>query len=144
MKVLLTCVGVAVVVGVTLTVVGFAGGWGSKAVAIVSPANVEKQYSVVIESWNALSKAADNACMAQGATSTENSPTMVESPTLAYASTYRNIQARYNSATANVFKAGLVGPAGYPDNVPTFPELTGPNPDFCAVSVKLMDLRAAE
>ena len=144
LRVLLTVVGVTVVIGATMSVVGLATGWGGKAVKVVSPANVQKQYAVIIDDWNSLSKAAYNACMAQGATPDPNSPTMVESPALAYAATYRNIQAHYNSAWDNVFKAGLVGPAGYPRHVDTFPELTGPNPDFCAVSMKLNDLRAAE
>jgi hypothetical protein len=132
------------VAAVIITVVGFAGNWGQKAVSVVSPENVEKQYSVVIKKWESLTTAADNACMAgAGVDGGPNAPVFVESPAVAYAGVYRNIRTAYNSAQANVFEAGLVGPSGYPKSIPNFPEATGATPDFCSISTQLAALKEA-
>jgi hypothetical protein len=118
--------------------------WGEKAASVVSPENVEKQYSVVIKSFESLTTAADTACMAgTGVDGGPNSPVFVESPAVAYAGTYRNIRTTYNSAQANVFEAGLVGPSGYPKYIPNFPESIGATPDFCSISMKLVALKEA-
>ena len=137
-------VGLVVIAFIVITVLGFAGGWGVKAVSVVSPENVSKQYSVVIKTWEALETTASNACQAAGpADTSSNAPTLVESPSFAYSATYRNVRAKYNAAQENVFEAKLVGPAGYPKSVPDFAEAQGKNPDFCAVSERLSALRTS-
>ncbi|RLP73657.1 hypothetical protein D9V32_14090 [Mycetocola tolaasinivorans] len=135
--------GLVIAVLVVLALLAFGGRWGQKALDTVGPDNVSKQYAVIIENWQSLSVTADNACLAQSAASGAGSPTLVESPALAYAATYRNVAARYNAAFADVFKAGLVGPPGYPREIPSYPEAVGASPDFCAVSSNLAMLRAS-
>lgn len=43
---------------------------------------------------------------------------LVESPAFAYGATYRGIVVDYNRRQKNIFEAGLVGPSGYPKEVP--------------------------
>ncbi|QNE48597.1 hypothetical protein F1C58_16180 (plasmid) [Glaciihabitans sp. INWT7] len=137
--------GLGVVAAIIFGVLGFAGAWTSKSASIVSPANVEKQYGVVIKNWEALTAAADTACqVAAPQPASSDQPLIVESPSLAYASVYRNIWVKYNAAQANVFDAGLVGPPGYPKEIPRYKEASGPSPDFCAISDKLAALKAAQ
>ena len=137
-------IGILVLFAVIFGVLGFAGGWANKAAKVAGPANVEKQYDQVITNWESLTSAADNACMAVGSvTTTENSPTFVESPAMAYVATYRSIRVDYNAAQADMFKAKVVGPAGYPSEIPNFVEATGQTPDFCSVGTQLAELKAA-
>ena len=140
----LIAVGVVVLFAVILGALSFGGAWAKKGADVVGPANVEKQYDQVITNWESLTSAADNACMAVGSvTTTENSPTFVESPAMAYVATYRSIRVDYNAAQADLFKAKVVGPSGYPSEIPNFVEATGQTPDFCSVGTQLAELKAA-
>ena len=59
----------------------------------LSPKNVETQHNAVIDNYNAVITAAENASVAQGDIEPQNpnlSPQMVEAITMAYAATYRN------------------------------------------------------
>ena len=126
-----------------LTGCSVASSYVDKGIEKLSADNVEQEYAKVIEGWNNLSVAADNACLAQSGSAAENGPTLVESPAAAYAAVYRTQVADYNSRQADIFKADLVGPPGYPASVPAFPEAVGAQPDFCSISVKLAALKEA-
>jgi hypothetical protein len=98
--------------------------------------------SSVITKWNALSKSAENACLAQDESESDsNSPVLVEDPSFAYKATYRSIKAEYNSTMNDIFKAGFIGPSGYPRQIPS-DWTDGPKDDFCSVSSQLIDLKA--
>jgi hypothetical protein len=124
-----------------LTGCSTAAGYVQKGQEIISADNLEEQHDRVIREWRSLTTAADNACAAQAQGDRDDAaPTLVESPALAYAATYRTVWAEYNARTENIFEAGFVGPVGYPKNIPNF--VTGPNPDFCGVSAQLAQLKA--
>jgi hypothetical protein len=122
---------------VVLAIIGFASGWGRTAVQVVSPENVKAQHELVIGHYNDLRAAADNLCTVQEAAAVEKSdrsPVLVESATLAYEATFRNIRADYNAAVENLFKAKIVMPAGYP----TSTELNAlDTKDWCHVTEQL-------
>lgn len=123
------------VAGVVFGLFRFVGGWGKTASDVVSGPNVKAQHTAVIEDWESLKASANNACTAQGAVQAENSPTMVEDPAFAYAATYRGIVADYNRRQDNLFEAKIVGPAGYPTDVPSLD--LGPETDWCSVATTL-------
>jgi hypothetical protein len=129
--------------GATLILTGcsVAQSYIDKGQEVISADNVEDQYTRVIKGWNGLITSSDNACNAQK-TNDPNSPTFVEDPALAYKATYRNIWVDYNARQANIFKAGFVGPPGYPKKIPNW--VQGPKPDFCAISTNLLELKAAQ
>jgi hypothetical protein len=143
MKIFFGVLGSLIVLFLLGLLLSFIFGWGQKAADTVGPENVNKQYDLVIQNWNALTTAADNACAVTEKEGGVNSPTFVESPAQAYIATYRNIRTEYNSAQENIFDAKLVGPSGYPEFVPNFPEATGAAPDFCSVSTQLANLQAS-
>lgn len=116
-----------------------ASGYVQKGAEVISADNLEEQHDRVIRDWRALTTAADNACAAQSA---DPDGTLVESPSLAYAATYREVWASYNARTENIFEAGFVGPPGYPKDIPNY--VTGPDPDFCDVSAELAELKAQQ
>ena len=105
----------------------------------LSPKNVETQHNAVIDNYNAVITAAENACAAQGDIEPQNpnlSPQMVEAITMAYAATYRNAVQGYNNTMDSNFRAGIIHPNGYPtriENVNTS--------DWCSVSSQIKSLR---
>lgn len=83
----------------------------------LSPDNVETQHNAVIDQYNAVIKAAENACVAQGDIEPQNpnlSPQMVEDVAMAYAATYRNAVQGYNNIMDSNFRAGIIHPNGHP------------------------------
>jgi len=111
-----------------------------KAQQKLSADNVEQVYDKVISSWNDLYVAAQNACEVStgGSQSAEGDPTLVESPALAYNATYRKQVSAYNATMHDIFKAGFVGPHGYPRTIPIIA-----TKDYCSVVDKLDALKAA-
>jgi hypothetical protein len=138
----------AAVVGVVVSATALAGcsvasGYVKEGERVISAQNLRTQYKYITRDWNSLITTADTACAAQAEGEKDDAdPTLVEGPALAYASTYRTVWAKYNARMADVFEAGFVGPPGYPKHIPNFDEVTGPNPDFCAVSTHLLELKA--
>lgn len=132
-KWLLGFVAVIAVVGIVFGILSWTGAWANKAAEIVAPPNVEKQFTRVIDNWEALYASAENACIAQKNTD-EDSPTFVETPEAAYAATFRRIVIDYNRRQANLFEAGIVGPPGYPKEIP---RSLGANDDWCNVPTQL-------
>lgn len=129
-------IGLAVVFGV----IGLGIGWFKAGTDIVAPENVKAQHEQVIGKYEAAIAAAGNACTVQDGTKEgdEKSPTLVESPVLAYEATFRSIIADYNSSVDNLFKAGIVAPPGYPESV-QMKDLD--TKDWCSVPDQLTDLR---
>ena len=114
----------------------------NKAEEKLSADNVEKIFDLIITDYNALIQTADTACLVQNQKETDsNSPVMVENVATAYISTYRNLFTEYNAAQADLFKAELLGPPGYPKEIPNWEEARGATPDFCQVSSYLADLK---
>lgn len=131
----------AVTLALTLAGCSTAAGYVAAGEKIISAENMEKQWDYVTRDWNALQTSADNACAASAeATKEDADPTLVESPGFAYAATYRKVWAGYNARMTNIFEAGFTGPPGYPRDIPNY--VTGPNPDFCQISMDLLVLKA--
>ncbi|GAA1412082.1 hypothetical protein AUR04nite_00040 [Glutamicibacter uratoxydans] len=112
--------------------------WVGEGKKVVSAPHVTEQYEVVIDHYNSMIAAANNACNAITTAKNDRSSTIVEDPAMAYKATFRKIQAEYGNALDNVFKAGLVGPQGYPSadavrNLDTR--------DFCLVGEDLIHMR---
>lgn len=108
---------------VAFSVLGWVGSWGGEAKRVASPDNVRAQYAVVIGDWQAMEAAAGNACQAKTSNGGSDDPTLVESPDFAYAAQFRKIAADYNAHQADIFKARLVGPKGYPRTAPTLGQM---------------------
>lgn len=134
-------IGIFIAIILVVSACNYVTAWGNKAGEVVSPDNFEKQYAVVISKYEGLIAASENACDVQTAgvaKGTSRSSTIVEDPTVAYASTYRRIAQEYNSAVDNYFEAALVGPPGYP----TATEVTAlDTSDWCMVKGELVALR---
>lgn len=122
--------GLLLVLGIGFTLLGFAQGWFSRGAEIVGPRNVSDQHFQIAEGWQSLQVAAANVCTAGTTQANENSPTLVEDPTLAYKATFRNIAAEYNRRQANLFEAKIAGPPGYPERV----VIPGDGADWCTIS----------
>lgn len=135
----IVAIAVVVVIAVVGGIIGLVGNWGSEAKHVVGPANVTNQYKVIIDDWQSLMTAADNACGAQNTTPASGDPTLVENPAFAYAATYRKIRTDYNLHFHDVFEGGLVGPRGYPKTVPDLAGTHGTG-DWCQVSSQLAAL----
>jgi hypothetical protein len=135
-----TAVASAMLVITALSGCSVAGGYVEKGKKVIGADNMEDQYHRVITDYNSLQTSADNACAAQGGSEkSDDDPTLVEGPGLAYAATYRKIWVDYNSRMNNIFEAGYVGPPGYPRRIPNF--TAGSKTDFCSVSDKLVQLK---
>jgi hypothetical protein len=118
-----------------------AAGYVKAAEDTISAENLRDQYKFVTNNWEALIQTADNACAAQGSTTSDSGPVLVEGAGLAYASTYRTVVAKYNARQDDIFEAGFVGPPGYPKEIPNY--VSGQDPDFCGISTNLIDLKIA-
>lgn len=124
-----------------LAIMSFAGKWFDTAVEVVSPDNVTTQHEQVIMNYESMIAAADNICVVQESAAKEEtgrSALIVESPTLAYEATFRNIVSEYNQAQDNLFKAKIVAPAGYPKSLAIKSLDTE---DWCTVSQQLLDMK---
>lgn len=116
-------IGVIVAIAVLGSVLGFIGSWGGEAKRIASPDNVREQNTQIIDAWESMAAAAENACAARAAAGREDGdPTLVEDPSLAYAATYRRIRAGYNRRMANLYEAQLVRKVPLPSNLRSYPE----------------------
>lgn len=118
---------VLIFVCTVLIVVGgvahFALGWLGAAADVAGPDNVKTQYATVIEDWNAMEVAAQNACAAENTPDSKQGPTFLEDPSFAYAAQYRHITVDYNRRQNNLFEAKVVGPGGYPRVAPSLEEM---------------------
>ncbi len=131
----------AVALIVMLVLLSLGLGWFGAGAHVVSAENVQKQYGTVIGEYNDMVVAAQNACTVQksvGKASTDKEPTLVESPTLAYEATFRNLVSKYSATVDNPFEGKVVVPPGYP----TSHQLAGlDTTDWCTVSSQLQSLK---
>lgn len=126
---------------VVFSIMAFVGKWFDTAVEVVSPDNVITQHEQVIQGYEAMIASAGNICVVQESAEKEKdsrSPLLVESPTLAYEATFRNIVSEYNQAQDNLFKAKIVAPAGYPKSVAIKNLDTS---DWCTVADQLYEMK---
>lgn len=114
----LAALAVIVVLALAGGVAHFALGWLGAAAEVAGPRNVKAQYAAVIEDWNALEAAAENACGATDAPGGPRSAMLLEDPAFAYKAQYRRIAVDFNRRQANIFEAEVVGPSGYPKRAP--------------------------
>lgn len=108
----------AIVIAIVVGVIGFIGGWFSKAGEVVGPENTEQQFTTIIGAWKGMEQAAINACEVEGGEQTDSDTVFPEDPAFAYRAQYRNIATDYNRQQNNLFEGGIVGPPGYPDEAP--------------------------
>lgn len=116
-------VAIFVIAAVIAGIGHFALGWFNKAAEVAGPENVSSQYREVINDWETLEAAAQNACSAQDSSRSQADPTLLEDPAFAYEATYRRVRVDYNRRQANLFEAKVVGPGGYPAVAPTLEEM---------------------
>jgi hypothetical protein len=112
-----------------MTVAGVAG-WGfgffQKTAEVTGADNTEEQFNALIQGYEDLKVAAENACQAKGSEQSEAGATLLEDPDLAYDALYRQAAAEYNARFDNWFQAGgliIDLPAQYPRDAPTLPEM---------------------
>lgn len=129
---------IIVALGIVFSIIGWFGGWFNEAKRVTSPNNVRNQYATVIGDWQALISEAQNACSAVRAARSDDDPTFVEDPALAYEAKYRSTRNDYNRRQQNIFEAGLVGPRGYPRTVPNFPSDTS----WCDIADQLIAIHS--
>ena len=139
-KIVVGFIAFCLAIGAVFGIINLVSGWGKAATDVVSADNVKIQHEQIIGKYESMIAAADNNCQIQQAGESESnskSPTLVEDPTLAYAATFRNIVADYNSSMDNLFKAKIVAPSGYPKSVELHNLDTS---DWCTVSSQIRSL----
>lgn len=117
----------AVIVGliaivIVFIVAGFAFGWFRTGVEVISPANVKEQWAFAYSYDRSLGALAGTWCSAKQAETTETDPDYRSqriTQRLAYENQYRSVEAQYDAALANAFKAKLVKPSDVPTVAPT-------------------------
>lgn len=123
--------GVGFVCGIFGDAKDVGNGYRKEGKRVISVENVKEQNTRIIEDWESMNAAADNACavgeaQARGA----DDPTLVEDPTVAYRATYNRIRVDYNRRFANLYEAQAVSDVpiipsnlrSYPKVAPTFRE----------------------
>lgn len=107
-------------------------GWVTTSANVVSAGNVKEQHTQVIQNWEAMVAAAENACTVQKSATTNDpsDPVLVENPVLAYEATFRRIKVEYERRMQNFFEAKIVAPSGYPTKVPY-------NSDWCKLAEEM-------
>lgn len=130
------CIGAVLV----LIIGGIFASWFFFIADKASPENVQQQHTEVIDAFNGVLNAADNACVMQGSPSDSGGrgPTLVEDPNAAYLSTFNNSLKNYNDSVDNLFRAGIVRPSGYPDHISVSDLDTS---DWCTVSSQVQELK---
>jgi hypothetical protein len=112
---------VILVLGLLVGACNWIGSWGGEAARVTSPQNVREQNTAIVGDWQALQRAAENACDAKDAAKQNGDPTLVEDPALAYKATYRNIQQDYDRRMANLYEAQAVRNLPLPSNLKSYP-----------------------
>ena len=132
-------IGLFVLFIVIMTVLSLFMGWLDFGKDKVSPENVENQHNAVIDNYNAVITAAENACAAQTEAVQQDpnlSPQMVEDVNMAYTATYRNAVQKYNNTMDSNFRAGIIHPQGYPTRIEGID-----TSNWCSVAVQIESLK---
>jgi len=116
------CVAALTGLALIVTGIGFFAGWFQAGVEVVSPANVKEQWAFAYSYDRSLSALAGTWCSAKTAEAAETDPDYRSqriTQRLAYENQYRSVEAQYDAALANAFKAKLVKPSDVPTVAPT-------------------------
>lgn len=135
-RIILWVVMVVVVLGVAIPLLGLPLGWYNKAVDVVSPKNVEAQYTAIYQDYQALQKGAQNVCdlrMARDQSTSDDEKSQRVSQVLASQQLFNRNAADYDARWMNAFQAKYVGPNDVPTIAPTMSELTS-QIDGCPLS----------
>lgn len=140
----LNVIGAIALVVVAFFVIGIVSGvinFGAEALhetqRVLSVKNIREQRTAIIQDWQDLLVATGNACEAVNNPPSANSPTLVESPAMAYAATARKARVDYNRRQHNLFEAEEVGPPGYPETIPDGPAMDAFKPNWCKIAADL-------
>jgi hypothetical protein len=115
-------------VAVILAVVclGVPLGWFSKAAEVISPQNVEEQYRDAYNNMTAMEAAGAQWCSLKIAEDGATDPNVKQqriSQRLAVETNYPRIQALYDAAMQDAFRAKYVKPLELPDTAPSLPQM---------------------
>lgn len=89
---------------------------------IFSPQNVSAQWQFAYDNQKALVATAGNVCQARKDEAAQTDPALkaqLTSQRIAYEQNYRRIEAEFDAALSNAFKAKLVKPSDVPSQAPT-------------------------
>lgn len=115
-------VGALFVVGLAISVMGFAFGWITLPIQKGSAQNVEQQFTYGYQTMQSLQSTARSVCQAQKAYDAEADPSLKsqrQTQLLAYQSNYSRLEGEYDAWAANVFQGRVVRPADLPAQAPT-------------------------
>lgn len=123
-------VGAVVVIALSLSVIGFFGGWFNAGKEIVSAKNVKAQWQFAYDYDESLDGIAVQHCTAVAAEEAETNPDFKVQRTdqrIAIDNNYERVRAEYNGRLRDAFRARLVAPSDVPDQAPTLQENVAEN-----------------
>lgn len=104
-------------------VIGFVSDYGSEAKRTVSVPNAREQTTRILDLEESMVATAGNYCSAKESKRDPNiDPTLVESPSFAYAATYRAQKAEYDRRMENFFEASNVRHIPLPGSIRHLPQ----------------------
>jgi uncharacterized iron-regulated membrane protein len=118
-------IGIGAVIGGILALLAiFVLAWILFLGSIFGPGNVSAQWQFAYDNNKALAATAGNVCQARKdeAAAPAVDKSQRTSQRIAYEQNYRRIEADYDAALANAFKAKLVKPSDVPTTAPTLDE----------------------
>jgi len=122
-KLCLVLVALSLIGGAIFGIGSWVSSWGGEAKRIASPQNVREQNTQIIQDWQDMEAAAQNACNVADAKSSPSDPTLVEDPAFAYKATFRRIRVDYNRRMANLYEAQAVRKLPLPSNLRSYPKV---------------------
>lgn len=135
-KIIFWILTVVIVLAVGIPLLGLPLGWYNKVVDVVSPNNVEAQYTAIYQDYQALQKGAQNVCdlrTARDQATSDDEKSQRVSQVLASQQLFNRNAADYDARWMNAFQAKYVGPHDVPTIAPTMSELTS-QIDGCPLS----------
>jgi hypothetical protein len=117
-----------VAIGVVVLLLGLGLGWFDAATKVISPTNVKAQFQHAYTDYESLKATAGNVCTARAAAEKEPNPdvrSQRETQAITYENNYRRIQADYDAAYDDAFRAKHVGPRDLPRPAPGLDAMLG-------------------
>lgn len=99
------CLTFVIVVVVLVSAVLWIGSWGSKEAELTGPDHTQEQVTATLDDWTSMHAQAQTYCQLKESKSTQDDPTLVEHPEVAYAAKYRSTEADYDRRMNNFFEA---------------------------------------
>jgi hypothetical protein len=117
-------VGALIALSIFGGILGLIGDWGSETKKLVGPQHSKEQITAVLDDWESMKVAAQNACQVQeaGTKKDDRDPLIIESPSLAYDATYRRIEVDYNRRMGNFFEAYVTRKIPLPGSIKDLPQ----------------------